>query len=146
MKVGDGTADNRGYMRVVVRHCAVLFISLVLVGLVAWPLAFNFKGNGGLAAALVAAGICLVAGMLSLMANEAFRGPQFVMHHVLFGITIRMGIPLVACMWIYYNGGTLAEGGLVYYLLVFYLVTLLVETMLATKQQLSESTTNAKAT
>ena len=49
---------------------------------------------------------------------------------VLLGMFARMGIPLLVCIIVYLRGGRLAEAGFVYYLLVFYFVTLVVETVL----------------
>ena len=39
----------------------------------------------------------------------------------------RMGIPLLPVLLIHLQGGRLAEGGLLYYLLIFYPITLAVE-------------------
>ena len=45
---------------------------------------------------------------------------------VLVGMMIRMGIPLAAALAVYFRGGPLADAGFLYYLVVFYPVTLTV--------------------
>ena len=49
---------------------------------------------------------------------------------VLVGMMIRMGIPLAAALTVYFRGGPLADAGFLYYLVVFYPVTLTAETLL----------------
>ena len=50
---------------------------------------------------------------------------------MLVGMLVRMGIPLGAALLVVFRGGPLADAGFLYYLVVFYLVTLTVETFLA---------------
>ncbi len=52
------------------------------------------------------------------------------MQQVLLGMLPRLGIPLTVVLAFYVRGGWLADAGLVYYILVFYFVTLAVETTL----------------
>jgi hypothetical protein len=47
---------------------------------------------------------------------------------ILGAMAIRMGIPLIVCLVLAIRGGASSLAGFVYYLLVFYLTTLAVET------------------
>ena len=86
--------------------------------------------SGPLSAA-VAWVTCLVSGLLALGLVRLFHGREAVScPRSLLGMFPRMGIPLAVCMVVYLQGGRLAEAGFVYYILVFYFVTLVVETVL----------------
>ncbi len=137
-----GQANSRG----VAKRAAVLIASLVLVSLLVGPLSFYFDGVNGLVASGAGMTICLVCGLLALVVAEQFRKPEHVLQQVLITMGLRMGIPLGLCMVVYIQRGPLAEAGMVYYLLVFYLVTLLVETMMATGGQRHTELTTSGST
>ncbi len=99
------------------------------------PLAFFISGLMGVSAAMAALAICLSAGVLALVAAHPFRAPELLLYQVLITMAIRMVVPLVVCILIYFKRGAIAEAGLVYYLLVFYGLTLVIETILVTRGQ-----------
>lgn len=102
-------------------------VAFALVGPVAWYLA----GPLGLTAAAVAAGLCLVGATVALLSVHLFRGPSVAVAGVLLGMAARMVIPLGGGFVLHTHGGPLAEAGLLYYLLVFYPITLALETWLS---------------
>ncbi len=96
------------------------------------PLGWAISGNRTwLFAAAAAGGVCLLAALAALAVSEPLRRPQHTLALVLLGMLIRMGIPLGAALTVYFHGGPLANAGFLYYLVVFYPVTLTVETFLS---------------
>ena len=95
------------------------------------PVANAVSGPAGLAAAAVAAGLCLTGAGLALAASRRFREPDNAWQGVLIGMLLRMGVPLLSALPIQFCGGRLAEAGVLVYLVVFYPVTLFVETALS---------------
>ncbi len=110
--------------------------SVVLVGAVLLvyagvaPVAGMLSGPVGLAAAAVAAGLCLGGALLALLTARRSADPSSAMLGVLIGMLMRMGVPLFSGLAIQVHGGRLAQAGLLVYLVVFYPVTLFVETAL----------------
>ena len=112
-------------------HAAVLGLSaLLLYGLVA-PLAGFYGGQDGVIAAAVALGLCLSGTGSALVVSHFFRDPDRALHGMLLGMLPRMGIPLSIGLLIHLQNGFLSQSGLLYYLLLFYPVTLTVETILS---------------
>jgi hypothetical protein len=98
-------------------------------GLVAW---FVKDAEGpSVQAAAVAAGVCWLSGTLALLSASWFREPQQVMFHLLFGMIFRMAVPFGLGAWLQSQGGPLAKAGVFGYIVGFYLLTLIVETLLA---------------
>jgi hypothetical protein len=94
------------------------------------PFLWCFGPAAALRAAGVAAGLCLAGALLSLGIHYIFRDPQSVLISTLLGMGINMGIPLVFGAAIQLRGGPLSQAGFLYYLVLFYLLTLAVKTML----------------
>ncbi|MHB0955307.1 MAG: hypothetical protein ACYC6N_01170 [Pirellulaceae bacterium] len=94
------------------------------------PVACAVRQQAGIISALVAWVTCFVSGWMALHLARLFKGPRNVVPQVLLGMLPRMGIPLGVCMIVYLRGGSIAEAGFVYYILAFYFVTLVVETVL----------------
>lgn len=103
----------------------------------------RFEWSGILAAA-TAAVVCLVGAEAALLITIWFRDTEMKIPSVLLGTIFRTGIPLVFGMLAYYAGGPLAEAGLFGMILVYYLLTLAVETILAV-QLVSKTSTYKKA-
>jgi len=82
-------------------------------------------------AAAAAAGICLLGAVLALVVSHLLRGPKAVLYGMLMAMALRMGIPLVSALALHLQNGALAKAGVLYYFLVFYPVTLAVETVLS---------------
>ncbi len=105
----------------------VLLTTTVCLGLVA-PVAYCGWGWVGLEAA-VTAGLCCCAGAVGgLGVAWWLRNTSRLVESVLAGMLIRMGLALTAALAVQLGGGPLAEAGFLYYLLVFYSVTLAAET------------------
>ena len=110
---------------------AVLAVVVLVVWAVVAGLAGRLSGAMAVAAASVAAGLCLAGALAALLTAHWLRDPKLVLHAVLAGMATRMGIPLATGLAIHFRGGALADAGVLYYLLVFYPVTLGVETFLS---------------
>jgi hypothetical protein len=108
----------------------LLLGSLLVSAAVVVPCAYAAEQHWGVLSAVVAMATCLGGGFLALWLVQLCQGPGSVMPQVLLGMFARMGIPLLVCIIVYLQGGRLAEAGFVYYLLAFYFVTLIVETVL----------------
>ena len=91
-------------------------------------------GVAGLAASATAAALCWLGAAAALVVARAFRDPKRVLHGVLYGMLLRMFIPLFAALALQWSAAALAEGYLLVYFLVFYPVTLFVETTLSLPQ------------
>jgi hypothetical protein len=100
---------------------------------VAW-FAHGQHGEDGVKAAALAAGICWVGAMIALLLVGLFRASHNQMvSATLLGMFFRMGLPLMTGLMLTRAGGPLAEAGLFGMILVFYLVGLLVETILSVR-------------
>ena len=110
---------------------AFLGVVAAVASAVILPLGWAISGNRmGLFAAVAAGMVCLLAAWTALALSEPLRGPQHMLALVFAGMFVRMGIPLAAAMTVYFHGGPLADAGFLYYLVLFYLVTLTAETLL----------------
>ena len=115
-------------LRIILLGVAVLIVAAVIL-----PLALLISGNrAGLYSAAAAGGVCLLSAWLALCASEPLRRPQSVLALVVVGMMIRMGIPLAAALTVFFRGGPLADAGFLYYVVLFYPVTLIAETYLST--------------
>lgn len=104
--------------------------SLLLAALVIVPCGYVAHGWAGVFSASVAGATCLVGGLLAWMLVGLLNGPSNMVPRVLLGMFPRTGLPLAVSMVVYLKGGALAEAGFVYYILAFYFVILVVETLL----------------
>jgi hypothetical protein len=95
------------------------------------PVAVHIGGMMSLVAAAVSGALCLTGATLALIASHMLRGPQLAIHALLVSMALRLGVPLGAAVALHFRGGPLAEAGILYYLLVFYPVTLSVETAIS---------------
>ena len=116
--------------RLAVQLSALLVVVLCVYAVVA-PIAGRLDGGLGIAAAAVAAGLCLAGAGVALAAANALRSPDRVLVGMLIGLIARMFIPLGFGVGLYFYSPPLADAGLLVYLLVFYPLTLGVETALA---------------
>jgi len=95
---------------------------------------YSQHGQTGLIAAAIAGAICWAGAMFALVLIGMFRTSQnHVVSATLLGMLFRMGLPLVTGLIITRNGGPLADAGLFGMILVFYLVGLVVETILSVR-------------
>jgi hypothetical protein len=112
------------------RLLVLLAVVVLVLGVVA-PLAYGARGSAGLAAASLAAAICLLGGGFSLVAGEILSGEKLILARLLAEMAFRMGLPLAACVVVLLNARPLVEAGFGIYLLVFYLPVLVVEILLS---------------
>lgn len=108
-------------------QCALLAAVTLAVYLVAAPIGYSLKGADGCLAAAVAAGLTLFGTETALVATRRARGPSAALRGMLVGMMLRLGVPLFGSLAIKIRGGAALEGGALYYLIVFYLVTLAIE-------------------
>jgi hypothetical protein len=125
------------------RTAALAALVLVVWAVVA-TLAGLLAGAMALAAATVAAGLCLGGAIGALVAAYWLRDPRYMLHMVLVGMALRMGLPLATGLALHFRGGPLADAGVLYYLLVFYPVTLGIETFLSLPQTAAQPKTAPK--
>jgi len=89
------------------------------------------SGGWGLAAAVVAAVCCWLGAASALAAAVLLADVAGGLAGLLAGMVLRMGIPLTCGLVLHLRNGALAQAGVLYYLLVFYPVTLAVEIALS---------------
>jgi hypothetical protein len=75
--------------------------------------------------------VCLTGGITAEAAANLLAHYQRPLAAVLAGMLFRMGVPLAASVIVYYHGGVLVQGGMVFYVLAFYMITLMAETWMA---------------
>ena len=105
---------------------AILSAAVILAFLAAGPVAFYRGGARALAAAGLAATLCLAGAAVGLLAAYQVPERRLGLPNLWTAMAARMGIPLGIALVIHLQGGPLAEAGLLWYLLVFYPVTLAV--------------------
>jgi len=109
----------------------VLGVAVAALAAVLLPVAGLVGGRAGVAAAATAAAVCSAGAATALGISYLLRGPGLALPALLLGMTARTGLPLIVAVAIQFRAGPLAEAGFLYYLLVFYPVTLVVETVLS---------------
>lgn len=85
----------------------------------------------GIAATAVAAGVCWFGATGALLSTAFLRGSQFALHGLFGGMILRLGLPLALGMFLSSRGGGLAKAGVFGLIVMFYLLTLVVETLLS---------------
>ena len=113
---------------------AIAILALVIAGvfpLFAWY-GYQRYGTTGLATAGIAAAICFFSGALALVVTGRSIGSNSPVG-LLFSMLIRTGIPLAAGLVLSSNFEILRNAGVFGMILVYYLITLSVETTLAVR-------------
>jgi len=111
--------------------CAALTLSVVIAWLIDATVASRIAGHSVWGVSALAAGICWFGAMLSLVLLHVLRLRGSPVAGVLVGMLIRMAIPLFFAIVAATQDGSSAEAGLLGQLVVFYLVTLAIETCLS---------------
>jgi hypothetical protein len=124
---------------------ALVAVWLLMIWAVTASIAFRLSGEWGFWAATVAAGLCLASAEAALLILALLQGPNLALYGVLIGMLVRMGVPLIAGGVIYLVNQPLASAGLLYYVLIFYLATLVVETVLILSQIQNQSRSIGKS-
>jgi hypothetical protein len=109
---------------------------LSLAVVVAYPL-YAFVGFRrfawpGVAAASVAAAVCWLGATLALVVASHYQ-KRAPLTGLLLGMLFRMGFPLVAGLTLQETVPALAEAGIFGFVLAFYFLTLVVETLLSVR-------------
>jgi len=112
-------------------RAGILAIVIALSYVVVAPLGARLGPPGAWRTAAAAAGVCLLGGVLALGVSHSLRGPQAALVAMLLAMACRMGIPLVFAAWAHLSGGALARAGVLYYVLIFYLIALGAEVALS---------------
>ncbi len=107
----------------------IAVLSAVTAGVLAASIlaAWAVSGVPGVVAATSAALACWLGACAALVAGERFRAPRMAIMGFFAGMVFRIGAPLGLVLYARLSGGALLDFGLLYYLLVFYAVTLAVE-------------------
>ncbi|PQO42933.1 hypothetical protein C5Y93_24735 [Blastopirellula marina] len=100
--------------------------------LLAWY-AHTQHGAIGIQAVLFAAMICWGSSLGALTLIVTYRRSPYAMHAAMAGIGLRTGIPLAIGAFLKQAEGPLAEAGVFGMIMAYYLLTLLVETVLAAR-------------
>jgi hypothetical protein len=112
---------------------ACWWLALLTVAVLPFLAAVGYARSGvtGILAAFLAGGVCCSAAVASLLVAGPVRSanPQ-ALPRILFGMLIRMGLPLAACMAMLVVGGPLVMAGAPVMVLVYYLLMLVAETWL----------------
>ena len=110
---------------------AVLTAVDALALAISLPPAWLIGGNIAMLAATIAAAACLVGGVLALAMSGLFRDPSQAFAGVLLGMLAGMGVPLAVAVACHVGGGELSRAGVMFYLLIFFPITLTVKTALS---------------
>ncbi|REK19071.1 MAG: hypothetical protein DWQ37_02610 [Planctomycetota bacterium] len=107
-------------------------VSLVIAGLalITAPIAQAVSGTIGLAAVGVAGGACWVGALAALLFVSLFPTPQTALYGLAGGMFFRTTLPMVVGVVLHFKVPALADAGMIFYLLVFYMATLATETLL----------------
>ena len=117
---------------------AFLIITLVLGGvfpLIAW-IGYEQYQQAGLKAVLIAALLCWVASIIGMIPSILVRyseQPEQGVNAVLMGTLIRMSIPLGGGFILHQSVEKLADAKILMFTLIYYLIALIVDTILALK-------------
>ena len=92
------------------------------------PLVWLFtRSLSGAIAGGAAASICWLAALLAMAAGERLRATGQIMAFLVAATAIRTGIPLLAALAAIFLGRPLDVGSFLYYLIVFYGISLVAE-------------------
>jgi hypothetical protein len=119
----------------VVRSALMLIACIFAVALVLMPVAVRQSGTGNPLGLASAAAICLASGLAAECLGFVLTRTWSPLAGQLSGMSIRMLLPLFACLILALQGFSGRENlAFVCYLLAFYIVTLALETWLAVKR------------
>jgi hypothetical protein len=110
------------------------------------PVAYQISGAVGPRAAAAGAGVCLLGGWLALVIAALFPGPSGAMHRMLFSMLARTMVPLLLGVVLHLKAPSMAAAGMIFYLLIFYLATLVFDTALLLAQVADSQTASSRQT
>ncbi|MGA2034335.1 MAG: hypothetical protein ABSG68_18980 [Thermoguttaceae bacterium] len=109
----------------------VLGLVLLVAGLAVAPVAGALHGSAAIWACALAAAVCYLGGASALAASHVLKGPQRVLYGMLLAVVLRTGLPLALAVACQICCPPLGNGGIMYYLLVFYPLGLITEIWLS---------------
>jgi hypothetical protein len=112
-------------------HAGVVSGVVLAVWVMLAPVAYEISGVRGPLAAAVGAAVCLFGAELALAITSLFRATAVGMVALALGMLARMLLPLLLGAMLHLQMPSLAEAGMIYYVLIFYLATLATETTLS---------------
>jgi hypothetical protein len=115
------------------RNLGLLTLAVFVTLIVAGWIACSRHGIAGLEAVLVAAGTCWISSVAALYLTEKLRLAGHIIPGVFAGMLLRLALPLATGIFLSEWGGALADAGVFGFIVVFYLVTLAVETALSVR-------------
>jgi hypothetical protein len=95
------------------------------------PFLWYFGPACSFAAAGAAAVVCSAGALLAIWIPYVLCDPKYALTALLLNMAVNMGLPLAFAVAVQILGGPLSQAGFLYYLLFFYLLTLVVKTMLS---------------
>lgn len=110
---------------------AILAFSVVALLAGVMPLANRWAGPLGAMAMALAASVCLAGAVAALIIAHRVGKPRDMLRAALLGMGARVAPPLVAALVCWRWGQPLVDAGVLYGLLLFYPVTLVLETWLS---------------
>lgn len=122
------------------------FLGGIVAG-VALPLtlaAYAINGTAGVTAAVAAACVCLLGGEVALAMGDLLARRFDRFYALLAGMLARMGLPLLFGIGLHLVIPSLTRAGLFIYFLLYYVVVLAAETIVAVAQ-VSDDSTSGKA-
>jgi hypothetical protein len=133
----EADSGRRSYLATIARwglagQCAALAGVTLAAYVVAATIGYAHSGGSGCLAAAVAAGLTLIGAESALLATRlsspatGYAGAK-ALKGMLFGMMLRLGFPLAGSLVIRLHGDELLRAGALYYLVVFYLITLATE-------------------
>lgn len=113
-------------------RCGMLAAVMLPALLLGCVIGFVLAGPVGLGAAALSGGVCWFSATAALLFTGVTTTPgNYTIGGILGGNALRFGVPLAIGYLIHQQGGPLAEAGILYYLLAFYLVAMAAETPLS---------------
>ena len=122
-----------GHLRPAARVCIESGI-VAIAWAASLPLAYPMRGGEAVFSATVAAGICLLAILLAAPVAALLQGPATAMYAIGLAMLARTMLPLALGATLHAVVPTLRDGGMIYYLLAFYLLMLFTETVVSVAQ------------
>ena len=117
------------WLRTLTGHLTALLITNLLLTVILLPIGLRAHGsNGGIAVGL-ALGVCLLANLPLLLFFNRLQTVQGALFQIALSYGVRMGLPLAVCVAVAFRRGWLLEADFIYYLMTFYFVMLILETV-----------------
>ena len=127
-----------------VSACVILSLSVVFAFPVVGYFAYLRGGVDGVKSAGVAALVCWVAATAALLVSGSVKQSPSGVAGILLASALRFGLPLAAAILLQSGGGNFAEAGFLSWIVLFYLITLAVETTLSLLLQRNQNQSDGR--